>query len=134
MANLIADEILAHQGASQTQLMAVAMLHIMYRSYECRCLSSLSDYLKGFRLAIFVLIVPTFPFPTFIIFSHLFFAFDSTGLSGGAWMSLVNLRLGQGEGVFKMQAKKVVLGSGRLRAGSIIAEEEPWGADSSYRW
>lgn len=44
-------------------------------------------------------------------------------------MSLVNLRLGQGEGVFKMQAKKVVLGSGRLRAGSIIAEEEPGGAD-----
>eukprot|EP00438_Fugacium_kawagutii_P005399 Skav219475 [mRNA] locus=scaffold2719:68618:72310:+ [translate_table: standard] len=35
--------------------------------------------------------------------------------------------LGQGEGVFKMQAKKVVLGSGRLRAGFIIAEEEPPG-------
>jgi hypothetical protein len=33
-------------------------------------------------------------------------------------------RLGQGEGFFKMQAKKVILGSGRLRAGSIIAEEE----------
>ena len=33
------------------------------------------------------------------------------------------LRLGQGEGVFKLKAKKVILGSGRLRAGSIIAEE-----------
>lgn len=32
--------------------------------------------------------------------------------------------LGQGEGFFKMQAKKVILGSGRLRAGSIIAEED----------
>lgn len=32
--------------------------------------------------------------------------------------------LGQGEGVFKMKANKVVLGSGRLRAGSIIAEED----------
>eukprot|EP00435_Cladocopium_sp_Y103_P043863 s3328_g12.t1 len=32
--------------------------------------------------------------------------------------------LGQGEGFFKMAAKKVILGSGRLRAGSIIAEEE----------
>eukprot|EP00434_Breviolum_minutum_P005234 symbB.v1.2.004614.t1/scaffold255.1/size249928/4 len=32
--------------------------------------------------------------------------------------------LGQGEGVFKLKAKKVILGSGRLRAGSIIAEED----------
>lgn len=44
------------------------------------------------------------------------------------------LRLGQGEGFFKMQAKKVILGSGRLRAGSIIAEEEMaiCGDETSY--
>ena len=40
------------------------------------------------------------------------------------WTNWPLPRLGQGEGFFKMQAKKVILGSGRLRAGSIIAEEE----------
>ncbi|CAJ1403736.1 unnamed protein product [Effrenium voratum] len=32
--------------------------------------------------------------------------------------------LGQGEGAFRLQAQRIVLGSGRLRSGVIIAEEE----------
>lgn len=32
--------------------------------------------------------------------------------------------LGQGKGVFKMRGRKVVLGSGRIGSGSIVAEED----------